>query len=64
MMSTEIVAEERAEHILRQAVTATCAAAHSVLALAAATGLSANLDTLDARESCYPPRRDLPQIAD
>lgn len=50
MMSTEIVAEERAEHILRQAVTATCAAAHSVLALAAATGLSANLDTLDARD--------------
>jgi hypothetical protein len=46
MLSTNVAPEERTELVIRQAVMAMQGAAHAVLALAAATGLSAHLPEL------------------
>jgi hypothetical protein len=49
MLSTNVAPEERTELVVRQAVMVMRGAAHAVLALAAATGLSAHLDSLDTQ---------------
>lgn len=49
MLNTNVAPEERTELAARQAVTVMRGAAHAVLALAATTGLSAHLDSLDSQ---------------
>jgi hypothetical protein len=49
MLAADAAPEERTELFVRQVVTAATAAAHAVLALAAATGAVRALDTFDSR---------------